>query len=162
MRVIQAMGAAALLLAANVLAAPKVVEEAFDACDVYTADDATKMLGTTANPEPVNPKVKRPRVIPVCTYTGNKDGKAVATSLQFRWGKTDDEAKREFDSARLQFQTKPLIISGYDEAFWSGKTGQLNVRKGRTWLIMSVGNEKVSERFVDDAKKLADMLAKKL
>src|SRR5262249_33064441 len=130
--------------------------------DVYTADDATKMLGATANPEPVNPKVKRPKVIPICTYTGNKDGKAVATSVQFRWGKTDEEAKKEFDQARLQFQTKPLILSGVDEAFWSGKTGQLHIRKGRTWVTMSNGADKASERFIDDAKKMAEMLAKKL
>ena len=162
MRFTYAMGAAALWVAGNVLAAPKVVEETWDACDVYTAEDASKILGTTANPEPVNPKVKRPKVIPNCTYTGNKDGKAVATSVQFRWAKTDEEAKKAFDEARLQFQTKPLILSGVQEAFWSGKTGQLNVRKGRTWVIMSTGSEKASERFVDDTKKMAEMLAKKL
>lgn len=162
MRVLHAIGAATLLLAANVFAAPKVAEETFDACDVYTADDAAKALGTAANPEPINPKARRPKIIPVCTYTGSKDGKALATSVQFRWGKTDEEAKRAFDDARLQYQTKPLIIAGYDEAFWSGKTGQLNVRKGRTWVIMSVGADKASERFIDDARKLADTLAKKL
>jgi hypothetical protein len=162
MRVQYAIGAATLLLAMNVLAAPKVVEETFDACDVYTAEDAAKALGTAANPEPINPKVKRPKIIPACTYTGNKDGKAVATSVQFRWGKTDEEAKKAFDEARLQFQTKPLLIPGTQEAFWSGKTGQLHVRKGRTWVTMSVGAEKASERFVDDAKKLADIIVKKL
>ena len=162
MRALYVIGAATLLFAANVLAAPKVAEEVFDACDVYTPDDAAKALGTAANPEPINPKVKRPKIIPVCTYTGSKDGKAVATSVQFRWAKTDDEARKEFDQARMQFQTKPLLMTGYDEAFWSGKTGQLHVRKGRTWVTMSIGADKASERFVDDAKKLAEMLAKKL
>jgi len=162
MRFVNAMGAAALLLAANVLAAPKVAEETFDACEVYTPEDAAKALGTAANPEPVNPKVKRPKIIPACTYTGNKDGKAVASTVQFRWGKSDEEAKKAFDEARLQFQTKPLLIPGTQEAFWSGKTGQLNVRKGRTWVTMSVGPEKVSERFMDDARKLAEILVKKL
>ena len=38
----------------------------------------------------------------------------------------------------------------------------LHIRKGRTWVTMSVGAEKPSERFVDDAKKLAEILAKKL
>ena len=162
MRVLHAIGAAALLLAANAFAAPKVAEEVFDACEIYTADEASKVLGAQANPEPVNPKVKRPKVIPVCTYFASKDGKSLATSVQFRFGKTDDEAKHAFDEARLQFQTKPLLIPGTQEAFWSAKTGQLHVRKGRTWLTVSAGPDKVSERDMNDARKLAETLAKKL
>jgi hypothetical protein len=137
-------------------------EETFDACDIFTQEDAQAALGTTAASEPVNPKVKRPKVIPVCTYNGFKDGKAVAASAQFRFGKTDAEAQRAFDDARLQFQTKPMLISGIEGAFWSAKTGQMNLRKGRTWLTLSVGSQKLSERSLDDAKKLAEILAKKL
>ncbi len=162
MRMLHALGAATMLIAASALSAPRVAEETFDACDVYTVDDASKMLGVQANAEPINPKVKRPKVIPVCTYTASKDGKSLATSAQFRFGKTDDEAKRAFDEARLQFQTKPLLIPGTQEAFWSAKTGQLHVRKGRTWLTVSMGPEKVSERDMNDARKLAELLAKKL
>ena len=35
-------------------------EEAFDACVIFTQADAEKALGTSASPEPLNPKVKRP------------------------------------------------------------------------------------------------------
>ena len=111
--------------------------------------------------EPVNPKVRRPKVVPNCTYKGFKDGKPVAATVQFRWGKTDAEAQHAFDEARMQFQTKPMLISGSD-AFWSAKTGQMNVRKGRTWLTIAVGPDKLSERDLADAKKLAELLVQKL
>ena len=149
------------VLGAACLIPPAWAEEAFDACEIFTQDDAEKALGTTAASEPVNPKVKRPKVIANCTYTGFKDGKPVAASAQFRFGKTDADAQRAFDDARMHFQTKPMLISG-TEAFWSAKTGQMNMRKGRAWLTLSVGPPKLSERDLNDAKKLAEILAKKL
>ncbi len=136
-------------------------QDAFDACEIFTQGDAESALGTTAASEPVNPKAKRPKVIAICTYSGFKDGKAVAASAQFRFGKTDADAQRAFDDARMQFQTKPMLISG-TEAFWSAKTGQMNMRKGRAWLTLSVGPQKLSERDLNDAKKLAEILAKKM
>jgi hypothetical protein len=136
-------------------------EESFDACEIFTQPDAEQALGTAATSEPVNPKVKRPKVIPICTYNGFKEGKPVIATAQFRFGKTDADAQKAFDEARLQFQTKPMLISGTD-AFWSAKTGQMNMRKGRTWLTLSVGPQKFSDRQIDDAKKLAEILAKKL
>ena len=150
-----ALGAA--LMAPAVWAA----EEAFDACEVFTQAEAEKALGTTATGETFNPKVRRPKVIPVCTYNGFKEGKPVAATVQFRFGKTEAEAQRAFDEARMQFQTKPMLISGA-EAFWSAKTGQMNLRKGRAWITVSVGPPKLAERDLADAKKLAEILAKKL
>ena len=161
MRMLNAAAIAALLGAAATSSA-LAAEEAFDACEVFTQADAEKALGTTAAGEPVNPKVKRPKVVPACTYNGFKDGKAVAASAQFRFGKTEADAQKAFDDARMQFQTKPMLISGTEAAFWSAKTGQMNLRKGRTWLTVSVGPQKLSERDLNDAKKLAEILAKKM
>ena len=101
------VGAAAL-----VPIAARAVEETFDACDVFTSADAEAVLGVAAAAEPVNPKVSSPKVILTCTYTGFKDSKSVAATVQFRFGRTDEEAQRAFEDARLQFQTKPLLISG--------------------------------------------------
>ncbi len=138
-------------------------EETFDACDVFTAEDAQAALGVAAAGEPANPnpKYKKPKVILSCTYTGFKDTKPVAATVQFRFAKTPEEAQHAFDDARLQFQTKPLLMSGA-EAFWSSKTGQLNLRKGRTWTTLSVGSPKVTERDMADAKKLGEILIKKM
>jgi hypothetical protein len=153
------MGVAAFLAATGLAA--HAAEETFDACDVFTQAEAEKALGTTAATDPVNPKVKRPKVIPNCTYHGFKDGKAVSATVQFRFGKTEGDAERAFEDARMQFQTKPMLISG-TQAFWSGKTGQMNLRKGRTWIIVMVGGDKPGERDPGESRKLAEVLAKKL
>ena len=151
-----------ILIVALALFAPLAgAQEAFDACDVFTQADAEAALGTTAQPEPVNPKVKRPKVVTKCTYNGFKEGKAVAATAEFRFGKTEGDVKGAFGEHRLQVQTKPILISGVD-AFWSAKTGQMNVRKDRTWVTLSVGPAKVTDRDADQAKKAAELLVKKL
>lgn len=159
LRVAAVLGAAAAVL--NAAAAP-VAQETFDACNVFTPEDAEAALGVAASGEPVNPKVKRPKVIPVCTYNGFKEGKPVAATVQFRFGKTDADAKGAFDDESMKIRTKPLLISGTEAAYWSAKTGQMHVRKGRTWLTVTVGPPKLSERDMDDARKLAEILVKKL
>jgi hypothetical protein len=148
-------------MAAALFTAVSVHAQDFDACTVFTQEDAQVAMGAAATPEPVNPKVKRPKVVPTCTYSGNKEGKPTTASVQFRFGKTDAEAKSAFDAARLQFQTKPMLV-GETPAFWSAKQGQLYVVKGRTWLSIGVGSEKISERNPEAARKLADVLLKKI
>ena len=160
MRIIDAI-ACAVLGTAALAATAAPAEEPFDACTVFTQDDAEKTLGTQMAAEPVNPKARRPRVIPECTYNGFKDGKPVAASVHFRFGRSESEAREAFEQARLQYQTKPLLLPNA-EAFWSAKTGQMNLRKGRTWITVSVGTDKVRERDMDQAKKLAELLATKI
>ena len=151
-----------LFSAALLIATPAAAEDKFDACEVFTQADAEKAFGAAAQPEAFNPKVKRPKVVSACTYQGFKEGKPVAASAQFRFGKTDPDAQRAFDEHRLQVQTKPLIIPGAEAAFWSAKTGQMNVRKGRTWVTLSVGPAPLAERDMDQARKLAEIIAKKI
>jgi hypothetical protein len=156
--------ALAVLAAIGVTAAlpAGAAEEAFDACTIFTEADAQAGLGVAAAPEPPNPKVKqRPKVVLACTYHGFKESKAVSASTTFKFGKTEAETQKAFDDARLQFQTKPLFISGA-EAFWSGKTGQLNLRKGRTWIVIAAGPAPIVERDMDAARKIAEVLVKKL
>ena len=158
MRTLQVLGVCAAIAAA---ALPAMGQDAFDACLVFTQTDAEAAMGTAASSEPVNPKVKRPKVVATCTYNGFKDGKAVAASAHFRLARSEADAQKAFDDARLQYQTKPMYISGAD-AFWSAKTGQMNLRKGRTWVSLSVGPAKLAEREMGEARKLAELLVKKL
>ena len=153
MVVVAALGAA--------VAVPAFAEESFDACAMFTQEEASRALGTAADPEPVNPKVKRPKVVPACTYRAVKDGNKVAATVTFHFGKTQEEVQRAFEDARMRLQTKPLLISGAD-AFWSAKTGEMTLRKGRTWMTVAVGPAQVTQRELNDAKKLAEVLAKKL
>ena len=159
MRAAQALKVMAAILAAGATSA--AAQDAFDACNVFTSADAESAMGTAAAAEPVNPKVKRPKVVYNCTYNGFKDNKPVAATAQFKFARTEGEQQKAFDDARLQFQTKPMYISGA-EAFWSAKTGQLNLRKGRTWIVIAVGPQKLNERDIEQAKKLGEILVKKL
>lgn len=136
-------------------------QDAFDACTVFKQEDAEKALGASATGEPMGPKGRRPKVVLGCAYHGSRDGKPVSATAQFKFSRTPDEAARAFDEARLQLQTKPMLISGA-EAFWSAKTGQMHLRKGRTWVTLSVGPAALREREVDPARKLAEILVKKL
>ena len=158
MRKLQVMGAGLLFAAGSALAA----EEPFDACQFFTQAEAERALGTTAAPEPVNPKVKRPKIVLACAYTAFRDGKPIEARAQFRPSRTDAEAQHAFDEAKLKFATKPILIPGVDASFWSAKTGEMNVRKGRTWIVVTVGGGKPSDREMDSAKGLAEVLARKL
>jgi hypothetical protein len=153
-RILAAMGTAAALT-------PAAAEDSFDACGLFTHEDAKKVLGADAAAEPVNPKARRPKVIPACSYHAVKDGTRLDATATFRFGKTNEEVQRVFEDARMKFQTKPMLISGAD-AFWSAKTGEMTLRKGRTWMTVAVGPQQLNLRDVNDAKKLAEMLAKKL
>lgn len=151
-----------LVLAGCAIAAPAAAQDTFDACRVFTQADAEKVLGTAAVGETVNPKVKRPKFVPVCAYNGFKEGKPVEARAQFRFAKNDAEALRDFENARLQYQTKPLMVAGSDAAFWSAKTGQMSLRKGRASMTVSVGPPKVSDREMEPARALGEALVKKL
>src|SRR2546423_15720635 len=103
MRILNAMAAAAAL--ATLSASPALrAEESFDACELFTKADAESALGSPAAEQPfsTNPKVKRPKVVPACTYTGTREGKAVAATALFRFGKNDGEAQKAFDDARSE------------------------------------------------------------
>lgn len=152
------VAAAAALVMAPAWAQP----QAFDACQVFTQADAEAALGGPAQPPVENPKVRKPKVVPACTYTGTRDGKPVVATAHFRFGHNDDETARAFEDDRLKFQTKPLLIRGIDGAFWSGRTGEMNIRKGRTWVALAIGPQKPAERDMEVARKAAESLAKKL
>ena len=148
-------------VAAALVATAAMAQEPFDACNVFTPQDAEKALGAAAVGEAVNPKVKRPRVVMSCSYSANREGKAVTAKAEFRVARSNEEAQRVFDEARLVHQTKPMLLPGA-EAFWAGKTGIMYVRKGKTWVTLTVGGAKPSERELADARKLAEILAAKL
>lgn len=148
------------LLAAGGMAGA-AAQEPFDACDVFTQAEAQKVLGGSADAEPVNPKAKKPKVVPTCTWWSSKDGKPISASATFRFARSPADAESAFGEEKLKFQTKPMLINGAP-AFWSAKQGALHLLKGRTWLIVAVGGAKPAERDADASRKLAETLAKKL
>ena len=149
------------MLAAGMALTPALAQESFDACETFTLEDAQKILGKDAEAEPVNPKAKRPKVIPSCTYRATKDGVKVAATAVFKWGKTNEDTQHAFEDARMQFQTKPMLIEGA-QAFWAGKQGEMMLRKGRTWITLSVGPAAPTQRDLNETRRLAEILVKKM
>ena len=144
----------------GVFAMNAAAQEGFDACEVFTAQDAEAALGTQVQEATVF-KGKRPKVVPECKYTSFKDGKAAAATVHIRVARTEADAKQSFADARLEMQTKPLVVAG-NEAFWAGKSGMLHMRKGRVWMTVAIGPDKPADRDMETARKTAEALAKKL
>jgi hypothetical protein len=136
-------------------------QDAFDACEVFTQADAKNALGMNVDPEPVNPKARRPKVISTCTWWATKDGKPISASANFRFARTEGDAQRAFGEEKLKFQSKPMLI-GDATAFWSAKQGVVQLLKGRTWVVVAVGGAKPAERDAEAARKVAEVLEKKL
>ena len=152
-----------LAAAAAAMVAPAWAQpQTFDACQVFTQADAEAALGGPAQPPVENPKARKPKVVPACAYTGTRDGKPVSATAHFRFGRNDEDTARAFEDDRLKFQTKPLLIRGVDGAFWAGRSGEMNIRKGRTWVTLAIGPQKPAERDMEVARKAAESLAKKL
>jgi hypothetical protein len=158
MRKLRAIALAALLAAG---ATGALAQEPFDACTVFTEAEAKLALGGNAEPEPQNAKARRPKFVPGCTWWASKDGKSISASANFRFARSESDARSAFDEERLNFQTRPLLIAGAP-AFWSAKQGVVQVLKGRVWLVVAVGGAKPAEREEDAARKLAEALVKKL
>ena len=158
MRMRRGIATAVMVMAGGAWAA----EEPFDACQVMTQVDAEKALGAPAAGEAANPKVKRPKIVTSCLYTAIKDGKPVEARAQFRFLRNDAEVEKAFETSKLQIATKPLMLRGADAAFWSAKTGQMNVRKGRTWLTVSAGSPKATEREMEPSRRLAEAIVPKM
>ena len=150
---------AAALLAVGTTGA--LAQDAFDACEVFTQADAKNALGMNVDPEPVNPKARRPKVISTCTWWATKDGKPISASANFRFARSDGDAQRAFGEEKLKFQSKPMLI-GDATAFWSAKQGVVQLLKGRRWVVVTVGGAKPAERDAEAARKVAEVLEKKL
>jgi hypothetical protein len=147
-------------LIACLLALPLAVlaqgKDAFDACQLLTQADAEKALGK-AVAVPELPKGKKAVVSATCTWTAGED----IVSAQFIGAKTDADAKKAFDEMRLQFQTKPVMLTGM-EGFWSAKSGKFYALKGRTAVIVGLGSPKLNERDAEKSRNLAVALLAKI
>lgn len=146
------------LLLASTLAHAQVPKE-FNACAIFTADDAAKAIGAPAEQEAV--KGKPPKVITSCSYNATFEGKPQLANVQFRFARTPAEAAASFRESRLEVRGKPVIINGSD-AYWHPKLGQLHLVKGATWLVITVGSFKENERQPEQARKLAELMLPKL
>jgi hypothetical protein len=135
----------------------------FNACAVFTEEDAGKVLGAAAEAEAAKGKPPKnpPKFVPTCTYNAVVEGKPQFASVNFRFARTPAEAAASFKETRLEVRGKPVIINGHD-AFWHPKMALLHMVKGATWVVIAAGPPKENERQPEQARKLAEILIPKI
>jgi hypothetical protein len=131
----------------------------FNACALFTTEDATAVLGAAAEAEAI--KGKPPKLQPNCAYTASVDGKPVQLSVQFRFFRSPAEAVAAVKEARLEVRGRPFIIGGQD-AYWHPKEAHLVVTKGGAVVTITAGPPSEKERVPELARKAADLLLPKL
>ncbi len=114
------------------------------ACQLLTRDDAEALLGGPVLDPPVTSRMADIGVVSWrCGYiSAGKHPAKVVTLLANRWQEADG-VRRAFEHAHALSQTisgqAPENVDGLGErAYWSGgKVNQLNVLRGRDWLVIS-------------------------
>lgn len=140
-----------------------------DACTIFTLADAKQLLGDTAKGGS-NPIFESSSDFDVstCTYTQDQGANAPVSSkksatLQVQAPKTavgiasNQKEFGPFKPAGVQ------DVAGYgDLAYWDPEHGQMNILKDNIWYTLSYGPTTPSERTLDQAKQLADLLISKM
>lgn len=147
------------LLNVAIAQSSKDASREFNACSLFTADDAAAVLGTSVEQEVF--KTKAPKVQPNCVYTGKVDGKASVISVQFRFFRSPQEAVAALKDARLEGRGQPLILGGQD-AYWHPKQAYLVITKGNSVVTITAGPSRENERLPELARKAAERLLPKL
>lgn len=147
--------------------------QAKKACDVLTLEDAKKVLGENAEKTelPSGGAASSDDIdVTQCIYS-QPAGDTLASikaqkqaSILVRSAKTDKggESNKEVFEGSLK-PAEAQDVSGYgDGAFWNPQFGQFNVYKNDNWYIISVGSSTPSEKTLEEAKVLADLIIGKL
>lgn len=140
-----------------------------NACTIFTLADAKQLLGDTAKGG-VNPIYDSSPEFDVstCTYTQDQGANTPVSSkksatLLMQAPKTDTgiaSNQKEFGPFKAG---SVQDVTGYgDQAFWDPEHGQLNILKNNVWYILSYGPSTPSQRTLDQAKQLADLVIAKL
>jgi hypothetical protein len=136
-----------------------------EACNYLTQEVAVKVLGPGAEKGTTAPAATSDDIsVSTCTYT-SKVGNSLADIKNMRVatllvrsplsavGAESNDVP--FDSLKVG----AITVQGYGEkAYWDPELGQLNVLKGGTWLIISLGKTTMGDKSVDDAKQLANLI----
>lgn len=147
------------LAAASFAQAQATGNRDFNACLLFTADDAKAVLGAVAEAEVL--KSKPAKVQPNCVYTATVDGKPQMLSVQFKFFRSNAEAVAAVKEARLEARGRPLILEGQD-AYWHPKQAHLVVTKGNSVVTITAGPARENERVPELARKAAERLLPKL
>lgn len=125
-------------------AQPKIIYEPARACDLLTLDEAKSLLGDqTINGVATNPVQAGNLTISKCGYSdGLPDTEnAVVAAVVVRSGINDagiEQNKTDFATGKPATGVQDVKGVG-DDAYFNAATGQLNILKESTWVIVSYG-----------------------
>jgi len=129
-----------------------------DACSLYTLADAQRILGSNAKKGTLgdlgssSPQFS----VSTCSYTadsGSGIGDFVSTTVLVRRAQDAGEGKKDFLSVKGQTQGTQDVAGVGEMAYWNPAAGQLNVWKGKDWVIISAG--RTAPKNMDVAKQVA-------
>lgn len=137
------------------------------ACELLTLAEAKQLMGESttvgSNTAPANGDDIN---VDTCSYTNNAasvPGIRIAT-IMVRSALTGDgltSNKEAFEAGGAANPSGATAIEGYGEkAFWDPATHQLAVLKGNLWIGIVYGGTNPSTNTLEDAKKVADVVAK--
>jgi hypothetical protein len=132
------------------------------ACEVMTQADAEAVLGTGAvrsTTAGASDVVNNDTSVTTCSYQV-ESGTSLKQATVLLRASVPREAQAGFMSAK-QSDAKEVADLG-EAAYWSATYGQLNVLKGGTWMILSVGAAPVRDHSLPESKILAERLVGKL
>ena len=112
------------------------------AAKIFTAEVAQRIFGAPATPGKVNSEADTKSggaVISRCSYSVKGDGTtATSVGLMLRRAGTTEEAKTIFLASKQTYHGEEIGNLG-DAAYRTAAPAQLNVLKGRDWIIISAG-----------------------
>lgn len=140
------------------------------ACKYFTLTDAKQLLGdgAKAGTNPVYESLGSNVYTSSCTYTLEPPlSQAAAVKKAATLVVRQPKADKGLQSIQSEFGAlKPVDaqdVGGYgDSAFWDADKGELNILKNNNWYVLSIGPSTPSQRSLDQAKAMADLLLPKL
>lgn len=133
-------------------------------CSILSQEIASKVLGEPAKPSDANkeaPNNSDHVVVSTCSYNSADNSKT--TTLLMRAAIDAEGSAHDKDQFGPNKPSTAQVVSEYeDSAYWDADFRQLNILKGTTWYILTNGSNEVSERTLDQAKQLANLIITKL
>jgi hypothetical protein len=139
------------------------------ACDIFTLADAKQLLGgNVKGGENIAPVSSTDLIVSTCSYTkdtGNSQpvSSADSAALLVRQPISSKGIVSHQNAFGTLRPAEVQDVPGYgDAAYWDAGHGQLNILKNNNWYILSNGSATPSDRTLDQAKQMADLLIAKL
>lgn len=135
------------------------------ACSLFTLDEAKQLIGESASiGDTSEPPSSDDISVDNCSYTNNATTMPTirVATVMVRSALSNDgltSNKEAFEPGGAAHPSGATAVEGYGEkAFWT--PGQLAILKGNIWIGIVYGGANPANNTLEDAKKLADLVAK--